>query len=748
MKQIFIYTFLLTVLFPAAVSCSKQEQPAREERGIAFRIDGPDVEFGVETKVSVTNVAALNTSGFNVSATTGTPGSETGAWNNITFTKTGELFKSSKVWPSTDPGYHFYACNVPMTFGSTGTKVSVTNDTDVVCAYLESPSYENVNNINFGHIFSRIRMASVIAVSGYTITDVSMTITPKTGGVYNIRTGVWESTTTGSAYTLRSAVGSNNHDLYLVPGSYTFNFSWTATIGEYTKSCSQKVKNVVMSSGYIYDYQVRLGADAEQIKFEVSVNPWGTEGHDQGSLGGYDSDSNLPLYFDVLSNGNIKWSYFMPTHENHGSDTTPLPRTIEYSKDNINWTSITSSLSGVTIPVTAGERVYFRGDNTEYGTESGYSNGFNGTTCTFKVGGRIMSLFNSTGFATQNTFPSSSSNYYLNNLFWNCSTLISAEDLILPLYTAYACYINLFRDCTALVSTPVLPSATVEARAYEFMFCGCTSLKVAPLLPASNVNWESYFGMFKNCLSLEVPPSSLPDTDLNGCHYCYGEMFYNCSSLIYPPAFPSDGTVLGDYCCSHMFTGCSSLTYAPEMPWSTIGREACINMFQYCSSIISAPELPATTIASGSYAGMFESCYGLVYGPSILPVTDFSGLDGVYRAMFSYCSSLKVVPVLPATTLCVNCYNEMFNNCTSLEEAPFLPATTLASHCYDYMFFNCNSLRYVKAMFTTTPSADYTTYWLIGTASGGTFVKNSAASWNVTGDHGIPSSWTVETASL
>ena len=50
-------------------------------------------------------------------------------------------------------------------------------------------------------------------------------------------------------------------------------------------------------------------------------------------------------------------------------------------------------------------------------------------------------------------------------------------------------------------------------------------------------------------------------------------------------------------------------------------------------------------------------------------------------------------------------------------------------------------------MFTTTPSTTYTSNWVNKVASSGTFVKNSAAQWNVSGLNGIPSGWTVRTAS-
>ena len=61
------------------------------------------------------------------------------------------------------------------------------------------------------------------------------------------------------------------------------------------------------------------------------------------------------------------------------------------------------------------------------------------------------------------------------------------------------------------------------------------------------------------------------------------------------------------------------------------------------------------------------------------------------------------------------------------------------------MFNSCSNLNYVKAAFTTTPANTYTNGWLIGVAATGTFYKNSAASWDVTGVNGIPSGWTVET---
>lgn len=112
---------------------------------------------------------------------------------------------------------------------------------------------------------------------------------------------------------------------------------------------------------------------------------------------------------------------------------------------------------------------------------------------------------------------------------------------------------------------------------------------------------------------------------------------------------------------------------------------------------------------------------------------------------FTYLVSAENV-ILPSTILSSSCYRGMFTFCPNLVTAPTLPALTLVDNCYSSMFSGCSSLNYIKAMFTTQPSNTYTYNWVRGVASTGTFVKNSAATWNVTGNNGVPSGWTVETA--
>ena len=126
--------------------------------------------------------------------------------------------------------------------------------------------------------------------------------------------------------------------------------------------------------------------------------------------------------------------------------------------------------------------------------------------------------------------------------------------------------------------------------------------------------------------------------------------------------------------------------------------------------------------------------------------TDFTTSTDTYTFAFLFYDNTHLYShpakalELPATTLLEGCYYYMFYGCTHLTKAPVLPAATLVKYCYANMFRGCSSLNYVKCL-TTYPGSgmNYTTNWLSGVPSSGTFVKKSGVTW----ESGIPSGWTV-----
>lgn len=178
--------------------------------------------------------------------------------------------------------------------------------------------------------------------------------------------------------------------------------------------------------------------------------------------------------------------------------------------------------------------------------------------------------------------------------------------------------------------------------------------------------------------------------------------------------------------------------------YNSIGDYKFKDLFYKCDTIVSVSEdfLPATSLSKYCYHRMFAKCSGITNAPK-LPAEKL--MASCYESMFSECGSLVSPPELPATTLATKCYYSMFQYCLSMTKAPDLPATTLVSNCYSFMFYSCSSLSYIKASFTTTPSATYTSSWVQGVAENGTFVKSKKATWTTMGNNAVPSGWTIKT---
>lgn len=158
-------------------------------------------------------------------------------------------------------------------------------------------------------------------------------------------------------------------------------------------------------------------------------------------------------------------------------------------------------------------------------------------------------------------------------------------------------------------------------------------------------------------------------------------------------------------------------------------------------------EEPPTDVATyRTYRGLFSGCTTIInIDKDFLQATE-EVESYAYYEMFAGCTNLVTAPDIKASKIGENSCTSMFSGCTSLTTAPELPATTLATSCYSSMFYGCTSLTYIKMMATDISASGCLSLWVSGVASSGTFVKNSAATWDVIGISGVPSGWTVETA--
>ena len=166
----------------------------------------------------------------------------------------------------------------------------------------------------------------------------------------------------------------------------------------------------------------------------------------------------MPLTFEILTDGYLNWvnNYYF------------YAKTIEYSINGGNWISKASDANNKGhIDVQAGDIVRVRGNNPSYNF-----NGFWNDTAEFNVYGNIMSLVNATDYASLSSFTA---NQVFENFFAN-STVVSAENLILPARVRDACYRGMFKGCSGLTTAPELPAEELGSACYRWMFSGCSNL--------------------------------------------------------------------------------------------------------------------------------------------------------------------------------------------------------------------------------------------------------------------------------
>ena len=251
--------------------------------------------------------------------------------------------------------------------------------------------------------------------------------------------------------------------------------------------------------------QVVLGEIAQKQRFSVDLSTtdkWETLVLGKHALqivaraGNYiDSDKSDPIEFEV------PLEYLCFTAEEAGSTvamavngTPTKDQAFETSTDGTNWSVFTPGTTTITL-ANAGDKVYFRGDNTTV-SES------NSTYYKFVMSGEIAASGNIMSLLDTTCKSTTISNNY--------------------------CYYRMFNGCTSLTMAPALPATTLASNCYRDMFYNCTSLTTAHELPATALTSGCYNSMFQGCTSLTTAPE-LPATMLAGL--CYRNMFYGCTSL-------------------------------------------------------------------------------------------------------------------------------------------------------------------------------------------------------------------------
>lgn len=230
------------------------------------------------------------------------------------------------------------------------------------------------------------------------------------------------------------------------------DYPWTATTNMegITLAQSGNVLTVTSTITALTEGTITITSDNEYniISAEISVNVVKDFASQYFSMVSLEDDNNVGVYFNGV--------------QLFGDDAY-----IAWSKDLVNWTTYTNSNlpSRILVPAEEGEIVYWKGYVDYYSNSDSYQANFYAEK-SFYVQGNIMSLLNGDDFITNSEFREGSNGF--RNLFRGSTTLVSAENLVLPATVlCNRAYCDMFNSCTNLVNTPVFPHAYLP---YNVMF--------------------------------------------------------------------------------------------------------------------------------------------------------------------------------------------------------------------------------------------------------------------------------------
>ena len=347
----------------------------------------------------------------------------------------------------------------------------------------------------------------------------------------------------------------------------------------------------------------------------------------------------------VLMNNEVVWGrvqtplYIQNTY--NGSNTVTIKQTLsgspdsstyakhlQYSKNGLNWTTITLSSTAYTITLNKGEKVYFRGNEGVF--NYWYSRGAKKAITTISanqthtVGGNINTLLD-----YQDPYGLTLPQGAFCGIFENNTKLTSASDItFLPSVDGSLssfCYLYLFKNCTNLTTVPKsIPAKKQGQDACNGMF-QYTAITTAPALPATILGNSCYVDTFHGCSKLVNPPE-LPAKTLKT--NCYRALFARCTSLVKAPKLPA--TTLADGCYRELFYGCTSLVNPPKLPAETLKTNCYDSLFYGCSKLnhltVYANDISATNCTSNWLSGVASSGIFNNYGSATYTANSPSGI--------------------------------------------------------------------------------------------------------------------------
>lgn len=277
MKRIFYLMAAFAVLI--LVSCSKAEVENTSSNlpEMTFSVAGEGLNLSV-TKGLTKAEAVTTLLSVYWGATTGTPGSDTEVYAPASLTVTNGKVSTGNYWPAESIAYNYYVSNAAYSWDASNHKATIvaSNETDIV-AGTAAASYKSSPKVTLEHIFARTGSLTLEPKEGYTLEGnavwkIKSNDYSGVSGVYNIGTKGWSDV---SALSQQEFTSSS--DLYLVPGSYNVEITYTLKKGDFQKEFT-KSANISLEGGVMNNIKATAhngSDDPSEITLSVEIKPWG-----------------------------------------------------------------------------------------------------------------------------------------------------------------------------------------------------------------------------------------------------------------------------------------------------------------------------------------------------------------------------------------------------------------------------------------------------------------------------------------
>lgn len=261
------------------VSCSKAEFENTSSKfpEMTFSVAGEGLNLSVTKGLTKAEAVTTLTSVY-WGATNGTSGRDTVVYAPVSLSVSDGSVSTGNYWPADSVAYNYYVSNIAYLWDADNHKATIaaSNETDIV-AGTAAASYKSSPKVTLEHIFARTGSLTLEPKEGYTLEGdavwkIESNDNSGVSGVYNIGTKGWSDV---SALSQQEFTSSS--DLYLVPGSYNVEITYTLKKGDFQKEFT-KSANISLEGGVVNNIKATAHTgsdDPSEIILSVEIKPWG-----------------------------------------------------------------------------------------------------------------------------------------------------------------------------------------------------------------------------------------------------------------------------------------------------------------------------------------------------------------------------------------------------------------------------------------------------------------------------------------